>query len=52
MKRKVLIFGVSDLAEILYSYLKSDSTDEYDICGFVVEKKFMPESNIFVNGLK
>ncbi len=47
MKRKILIFGVSDLAELLYSYLKSDSDNEYEICGFVVEQKYIPESNYF-----
>ena len=47
MKKKVLIFGISDLAELLYSYLTSDSPEDYDIQGFVVEKNFLPKEGTF-----
>lgn len=45
-KQKVLIFGITDLAKIIYHFLQKDKT--YDICGFVVNKEYMPcEKKLF-----
>lgn len=45
-KQKVLIFGITDLARILYHFLQKDS--DYEVCAFVVNKKYMPsEKKLF-----
>lgn len=45
--QKVLFFGITDLAQIIYHFLKNDNT--YEICGFVVDKKFMPNKKYIFN---
>lgn len=39
MKQKAFIFGISDLAELLFSYLREDS--RYDVLGFVVDQEYL-----------
>lgn len=38
MVQKVLIFGITDLAELLFSYIESDPN--YNVLGFVVDHQF------------
>ena len=45
MKKKVIIFGINDFAELANFYLGSDSN--YEVSGFSVTKEYMPENNLF-----
>lgn len=46
-KQKVLIFGITDLAKILYHFLQFDNS--FEICAFVVNKKYLPPEKILFN---
>jgi len=39
--QKVVIFGIGQIAEVIYAYLDSD--DRYDVAGFTVNKEFIKE---------
>jgi len=43
MKKKVVIFGVLDTAELAHYYLKNDS--HYEVVAFTVNKKYIIEEN-------
>lgn len=43
MVQKVLIFGITDLAELLFSYIESDPN--YNVLGFVVDHQFQEKKN-------
>lgn len=45
MKKKVIIFGINDFAELANYYISSDS--EYEVSGFSVTHEFMPTSEKF-----
>ena len=44
MVQKVLIFGITDLAELLFSYIESDPN--YNVLGFVVDHQFQEKKRI------
>jgi sugar O-acyltransferase (sialic acid O-acetyltransferase NeuD family) len=45
MKKRVVIFGTRDFAQLAHYYLRNDS--EFEVCGFSVGKAYMPEANSF-----
>lgn len=47
MRRKVIIFGITDLAEILYSYLFH--SENYEVIAFCVDKEYLPKAKKFHN---
>ena len=47
MRRKVIIFGITDLAEILYSYLFH--SENYEVIAFCVDKDYLPKEKKFHN---
>lgn len=47
MKRKVIIFGITDLAEILFSYLHQ--TDNYEVVAFCVDDEYLTKECKFHN---
>lgn len=45
MKKKLLIFGIKDFAELAWYYFTNDS--EYEVAAFVLSKEYMPECREF-----
>lgn len=45
MKKKIIIFGVSELARVALNYFKKEN--RFDIVGFVADKEFLKEDQIF-----
>ena len=45
--KKVLIFGITDLAKMLYHFIQQD--ENYELCAFVVEKEYLPADSRFFN---
>jgi len=43
--KKLVIFGITDAAELAYYYFSSDS--DYEVAGFTVDSGFLPESGNF-----
>jgi sugar O-acyltransferase (sialic acid O-acetyltransferase NeuD family) len=43
---QVIIFGIKDLAELAYFYLKNDS--KHDVVGFSVNKAYLPENRKYI----
>ena len=41
-RKKVLIFGITDLAQILFHFLQHDKT--YNVCAFIVNEKYIPKN--------
>lgn len=44
--KKVIIFGITDLAELLFNYLQNQN--DIKVCAFTVNKDFLPTDNIFL----
>mgnify|MGYP004453710275 CR=1 FL=1 len=43
-RKKVLIFGITDLAQILFHFLQHDKT--YNVCAFIANEKYIPKNYI------
>ena len=46
-RKKVLIFGITDLAQILFHFLQHDKT--YNVCAFIVNEKYIPKNKKLYN---
>ena len=50
MKRRLVIFGAGDIAELAYFYFGRDS--EYEIVAFTVNSEYMKEATFGYKGRK
>lgn len=44
--KKIIIFGITDLAELLFNYLKNQN--DIKVCAFTVNEDFLPPDNTFL----
>jgi sugar O-acyltransferase (sialic acid O-acetyltransferase NeuD family) len=47
MKKKAVIFGINDFAEILLYQLRKDRNNQPEICGFTVNREYVPVQPVF-----
>ncbi|GHU72378.1 hypothetical protein FACS189450_10050 [Spirochaetia bacterium] len=45
--KKAIIFGINDFAEILFYQLNKDANNLPEICGFIVNRKYLPVEPLF-----